>query len=508
MTELLRAAGIEMRYGATHALKGVDFVVETGKVAVLIGENGAGKSTLMRIIAGVETPTGGELLLDGEPVRLGSVREAARAGIGMVHQELNLCPNLTVAENIFLAHGPQGETALLDKAAERAAARDLLARLGQSIDPDRPVGALSIGEQQIVEIAKALAEKCRILIFDEPTSALSEAEVEILFKVIADLKAGGVGVVYISHRLEELLRVGDTVTILRDGRIVAHRNAAEASVNWIVEQMLGEEGQLGRIAAHRVEGPPVLSIEHVSRARDAGSAALDDVSLSIGTGAVVAIYGLLGSGRTELLETAFGARRPGAGRVLLRGEDVTRLSIADRAVRGVHFVSEDRKAQGLFANLSVRGNMALSDLARYATRGLLSQVREEREVGAMIARLGVKTASAEAAIGSLSGGNQQKALIGRALLPGPAALLLDEPSRGVDVGARAEIFATIAQLADDGLAVVLTTSDVIEALAVADRIVVMSGGRVTLDMPAAQATETMLIRAANAQAGAVPEITG
>lgn len=508
MAAMLRAEGIVKRYGATVALKGVDFAVEAGKVAVLIGENGAGKSTLMRIIAGVEAPTAGEIFLNGEPIRLESVRDAARLGIGMVHQELNLCHNLTVAENVFLTRGPGGKGVLLDRAAESAAARDILARLGQDIDPERLVETLSVGEQQIVEIAKALAEDARILIFDEPTSALSEAEVEVLFKVIGDLKQSGVGVVYISHRLEELLRVGDTITILRDGEIVARSTAAQASIGWIIEQMLGAEGKLERTGGELAEGEPVLALDGISLRREAGGAALHDVSASFGCGAVVAIYGLLGSGRTEALEVAFGARPASAGRVVFRGRDITALSIADRAERGLLFVSEDRKAQGLFDNLSVRGNMALSDLARFATRGLLSRVREDSAVATMIARLGVKTASAEAPISSLSGGNQQKVLIGRALMPGPAALLLDEPSRGIDVGARAELFATIRRLAADGLAVVFTTSDVLEALAIADRILVIAGGRIALDIPAAQATEADLIRAANASSDAMAETAG
>ncbi|MCY1670250.1 sugar ABC transporter ATP-binding protein [Novosphingobium sp. SL115] len=502
MTALMQARSIVKTYGATQALKGVDFAVEAGKVNVLIGENGAGKSTLMRILAGVEQPTRGELLVDGAPVQLPSVREAAQHGIGMVHQELNLCPNLSVAENIFLLRGPDGGRLLLDRAAEQAAAAKLLQRLGQDIDPARTVGLLSVGEQQIVEIAKALAEDCRVLIFDEPTSALSDAEVDVLFRVIGDLKRSGVGIVYISHKLEELLRVGDTITILRDGEVVARADADEASVAWIVEHMLGSTGKLERADFAFTEGPVVLSVEGATLPRSSGGAALYGVDMEFGAGAVVAIYGLLGSGRTEAMEVAFGARQPASGVVRLKGEDITALSIAQRVKRGLLFVSEDRKAQGIFANFSVGANMGLSDLARFAARGVLSPLRERGAIAGMISRLGVKTASAEASIGSLSGGNQQKVLIGRALMPGPAALLLDEPSRGIDVGARAEVFRTIRALAADGLAVIFTSSDVLEALAIADRIIVMSGGRVTLNVLARDASEQMLIAAANASSQA------
>ncbi|NOW47461.1 erythritol transport system ATP-binding protein [Novosphingobium sp. SG751A] len=500
MAELMRASGVKKRYGGVTALHGVDFAVEAGRVSVLIGENGAGKSTLMRILAGIETPSEGEVYIDGEPVRMNGARDAAARGIGMVHQELNLCPNLSVAENIFLLGSRK---ALLDRPREREKARALLARLRQNIDPDRRVATLSIGEQQIVEIAKALAEECRVLILDEPTSALSEAEVEVLFDVIGDLKRSGVGIVYISHRLEELLRVGDSITVMRDGRIVARAEAADTSVGWIIEQMLGEEGRLERADTPAPEeGETVLAISHVSRPRDRTSAALHDISMEARGGGIVALYGLLGSGRTELMEVAFGARAASDGTITLKGEDITRLSIAQRVKRGLLFVSEDRKAQGLFANLDVGRNMAVSDLASFAQKGVIRNASEQGAVGRMISRLGVKTASARTAITALSGGNQQKALIGRALMPGPAALLLDEPTRGIDVGARSEVFATIRQLAADGLAVVFSTSDVLEALAVAERVIVIAKGRIILDIPVAQATEARLIRAANAAAAA------
>jgi erythritol transport system ATP-binding protein len=496
MTALLSASGVVKRYGGITALHGVDFAVHPGQVHVLIGENGAGKSTLMRILAGIETPSEGSLSIDGGQVQLTGVRDAARRGISMVHQELNLCPNLTVTENIFLLGSG---SLLLNRDQERDAARGLLARLRQAIDPDRRVDTLSIGEQQIVEIAKALAEECRVLILDEPTSALSEAEVEVLFEVIGDLKRAGVGVVYISHRLEELLRVGDAITIMRDGRIVAHRPAREASVGWIIEQMLGENGRPEREARPPCAGgAPVLTLSGIARGRDRAGAALDDVDLEACSGSILAIYGLLGSGRTELMEVAFGARRAERGTVTLAGQDITALSIAQRVEKGLLFVSEDRKAQGLFPNLDVGRNMVLSDLARFA-RGCVMQSRKEvHAIGQMIARLGVKAATPQVAITSLSGGNQQKALIGRALMPGPCALLLDEPTRGVDVGARAEVFSRIRQLAQDGLGVVFTTSDVLEALAIADRIVVIAKGRITLDVAADQANEAMLIGAANA----------
>lgn len=500
MTAILHAQGVGKRYGGVVALAGVDFAVEAGAVNVLIGENGAGKSTLMRILAGVEQPGEGVLLFDGSPVAFASVRDAAARGIAIVHQELNLCPNLSVAENIFLTRTVAGKGPLLDKAGERRAARALLDSLDQKFDPDTPVSALRVGQRQVVEIAKALAGDCRVLILDEPTSALSAAEVETLFATIGKLRSAGVAIVYISHRLEELLRIGDRITVMRDGRIVDTAPVAHASLPWIVERMLGDAGRIERADMPAAPGPVVLSLEGLSQARSDGAAPLDCVSADFRAGEITAIYGLLGAGRTELFEAVCGARSLAAGSVRLKGVPLDRLDIADRVARGVLLVPEDRQGEGLFANLSVGGNIGLADLVRFTRAGLISRSREIKAIDWMLRRLTVKAPSAEAPIGALSGGNQQKVVIGRTLMPGPAALLLDEPTRGIDVGARAEIFATMQQLAAEGMALIFSTSDQAEARTVADRILVMANGRITLDVPAADADETLLIQAANAAA--------
>lgn len=492
---LLSARTIAKSYGATAALRGVDFDVRGGAVNVLIGENGAGKSTLMRVLAGVEPPDSGEILLDGAPINLRSVRDAARQGVGIVFQELNLCPNLTVVENIFLGRN-LGLVGTIDHAAERRRADEALARLGATFTADTPVSALSIGQQQIVEIARVLVEDVRVLILDEPTSALSEEEVAHLFAVIGELKRHGVGVVYISHRLEELMRIGDFITVMRDGAVVASVPIGQASVPWIVETMLGEAVAAPVGAAPREGGEVVLALRDVVVRRGDGARLVDTVSADFRAGEVVAIYGLLGAGRTELFEYAFGLRR-GEGGVRLKGESIERLPAADRVARRLLMVPEDRQREGLFPNLSVGGNLGLSNLARFARLGFIAKAVEDRSVGAMIARLGVKTQSAKTPIGALSGGNQQKVVIGRCLLRDPVALLLDEPTRGIDIGARAEVFAAMRALAAEGLAVVFTTSDMLEALSIADRILVMSKGRLTADLPAAQADEGLLVRAAN-----------
>jgi erythritol transport system ATP-binding protein len=492
---LLSARGVTKAYGATQALRGVDFDVRGGAVNVLIGENGAGKSTLMRILAGVEQPDGGELALAGAPVRLRSIRDAARQGIGIVFQELNLCPNLTVVENIFLGRNLRTGLAI-DHAAERRKADEALARLGATFGGDTPVSALSIGQQQIVEIARVLVEDVRVLIMDEPTSALSEEEVASLFAVIGELKRQGVGVVYISHRLEELMRIGDLITVMRDGAVVASAPVAQASVPWIIEAMLGEAAAGPARPAPRAAGEVVLSLNDVVVQRGDGARLVDGVSADFRAGEVVAIYGLLGAGRTELFEYAFGLRR-GVGAVRLAGEAIEKRSTAERVERRLLMVPEDRQRAGLFQNLTVGGNLGLSTIGRLSRLGVVSGGAEAGAVRTMISRLGVKTPSGATPIGALSGGNQQKVVIGRCLLCDPLALLLDEPARGVDIGARAEVFAAMRALAADGLAVVFATSDMLEALGVADRILVLSKGRLTADLPAAEADEGRLVRAAN-----------
>jgi erythritol transport system ATP-binding protein len=496
---VLRAEKIGKTYGGVVALDEVDFDVHAGAVNVLIGENGAGKSTLMKILAGVEQPTSGQLLLDGQPVRFASVRQAAAAGVGIVFQELNLCPNLTVTQNIFLGRDLTRAPGVLDPSGERAKARALLWRLTRAIDPDALVGDLRVGEQQIVEIAKALVEDARVLILDEPTSALSAAEVEVLFGVIGELKQAGVAVIYISHRLEELMRIGDHVTVLRDGRLQASRPASEASVAWIIEQMLGDKVRDQSRDAGRPAGGVVLTVEGLRVPRPGGGWLVENVSARFRAGEVTALYGLLGAGRTELLEALCGARLS-QGSVVLAGEEISGLSLADRCERRLRFAPEDRQRDALFHNLSVGGNLGLSSLLAFASRGVIGGRRERSAVDAMMARLGVKAASAQAPIGSLSGGNQQKVVIGRCLMTDPLVLLLDEPSRGVDVGARGEVFDTMRALAAQGMAVVFATSDLLEARAAADRVLVMANGRLTADLMIDQASEEVLVAASNGAA--------
>lgn len=494
---ILKAEGVGKVFPGTIALQEVDFEVRRGAVNVLVGENGAGKSTLMKILAGATEPSTGRLLLRGQQVSFQSVRDAAQKGIGIIYQELNLCPNLSVAENLSLIDPPTRFGFDIDRTRQAERAKTLLARLEHPIDPNRLVDDLRIGQQQIVEIAKALAADVDVLIMDEPTSALSAVEVEMLFKVIRDLKAHGVAIIYISHRLEEIMRIGDYITVLRDGRRQADALVKDISVDWIIERMVGStklalQGKAGQL------GEDALTVQGLSLPRAAGGFFVDHVDLSVRAGEIVCLYGLLGAGRSELFECLMGLQRQSIGRIEVGGRDLSGLSIPDRIKRGLVLVPEDRQRDGLVQTLSVRANLTLANLRRFTRLFSLNATDERSEARDMIKRMTIKVSSAEVEVTALSGGNQQKVVIGKSLMTGPSVILLDEPSRGVDVGAKAEIFRVMRQLSDAGLAVVFSTSDLKEALGYADRIVVMSRGQISAEYARDQATEAALVEASTA----------
>jgi erythritol transport system ATP-binding protein len=459
---VLAARNVAKSYGNIHALKGVNFDIHRGKVTTLFGENGAGKSTLMKVLSGVVTPTSGDIILDGAHVTFHSSTDARDRGISIIHQELSLAPNLSVRDNIFMG-------------------RKLMADLNEDIDPLTRVEELRLGQQQIVEIARALSVDSRILIMDEPTSALSAAEVEVLFKVIRDLKARGVSIVYISHHLEEALQITDYAVVLRDGTMTATAEAKDIDLEWIVRNMVGENFDLGSPPAGYEFGEVALSINGVSVADASGSgySVVDRLSLDVRAGEIVCIYGLMGAGRTELLECVAGRLPMTGGRIVLEGTDVSRLSIADRIERGLALVPEDRQRDGLVQTMSVGANLSLASIATFVKAMLLSSSREDALIDQSIRNVRIKTSGGDAAIGSLSGGNQQKVVIGKILATRPRAILLDEPSRGIDVGAKAEVFRLLAERAAQGLAVVFSTSEVSECLSIAHRIIVMRKGRIS-----------------------------
>ncbi|GAA2865467.1 sugar ABC transporter ATP-binding protein [Streptosporangium fragile] len=477
---ILRACDVTKVYGGTHALKGVDFDVAPGRVTALFGENGAGKSTLMKILSGIEHPTTGHVELDGRPVALVSSRDAADQGIAIIHQELSLCPNLSIQDNLFLAREVPGGLGSIDRRAQRATTRAILSNLEEDLDPDQLVGDLRLGQQQVVEIARALLQEARVLIMDEPTSALTAPEVEVLFRVIRELTGNGVAVVYISHHLDEALEIADDVVVLRDGRLVATADAAEVDIGWIVEQMVGRDQDA--LFPHRTPalGEELLTVRDLVVADPANPdrLAIDRLSLSVRQGEIVGIYGLMGSGRTELLETLAGRVPALSGEILLSGAPLEDAGIRRRIEQGVVLVPEDRQRDGLVQTMSVGENLSLASLAKFVRRLFVSRDRERDAVERMISDVTVKTDGAGAAIGSLSGGNQQKVVIGKALLTDPRVLLLDDPSRGVDVGAKADVFELMAAQARRGLAVLFTTSDAEEALHIPDRLLVLVRGTV------------------------------
>jgi erythritol transport system ATP-binding protein len=495
---VVRCDGIGKLFPGTVALSDVDFEVRAGAVHVLVGENGAGKSTLMKILAGVQRPTSGRLLVDGAEVELHSTHDAERLGIGIIHQELNLCPNLSVSDNIYLGREIV-RAGRIDRVAQRHGAAAVIARLGHDLDPDASVGDLAIGQQQIVEIAKAINQELRVLIMDEPTSALSSAEVAELFAVIRDLTASGVAVIYISHRLEETLEIGDHFTVLRDGKRVAGAPTDEIDIGWIIKMMVGKDPTALFTRLDGAVGDEILRVEDLCLIRG-GRYVVDHVSFAAHAGEVVGIYGLMGAGRSELFECLAGRHDDAFGRIYLNGEPLDTADIGERIEAGIVLAPEDRQRDGLVQTLSVADNMLLASLGEYLGTAVpvLRPARQREAVATQIDELRVRVASPSQVITSLSGGNQQKVVLAKALLTSPTVLLLDEPGRGIDVNAKAEIFGLMSRMAAEGYGVVFISSELKEVLAMADRVLVMSDGRLTADLASADATEELLVRASAA----------
>ncbi|MFC3629782.1 sugar ABC transporter ATP-binding protein [Paracoccus angustae] len=487
---VLAARNVAKSYGSVHALKGVNFDIHRGQVTTLFGENGAGKSTLMKILSGVIQPTSGQIVLDGRPVVFANANEARDRGISIIHQELSLAPNLSVRDNIFMGRelrGPMG----VDFAEEERQVRALMEELEEEIDPLTPVEELRLGQQQIVEIARALSVDSRILIMDEPTSALSASEVEVLFKVIRDLTAKGVSIVYISHHLEEALTITDHAVVLRDGTMTAYAPRADIDLDWIVRNMVGENYDLGSPPDSDKRGV-ALSIRNLSVPDATGKDLVRDLSLDLRAGEIVCIYGLMGAGRTELLETCAGRLRASGGEIVLEGQEISHLSIAERIARGLALVPEDRQRDGLVQTMSVGQNLSLASIRNF-TRGLFTSSRAERTlIEDSIRSVTVKTSGGGAPIGSLSGGNQQKVVIGKMLATRPKVIMLDEPSRGIDIGAKAEVFRLLAEGARQGLAVLYSTSEVSECLSIAHRIIVMHKGRISAEFDSTVTKEKIM----------------
>ncbi|WP_062016989.1 sugar ABC transporter ATP-binding protein [Aureimonas sp. AU4] len=500
---LLRLEGVSKRYGATLALNDVHLELRAGEVHALMGENGAGKSTLMKILAGNVERDSGKILVDGREVEIRSPRDARAHGIAIIHQELNTVPGMTVAENLSLGAEPRTRFGTLDRRRALREAREKLARIGAAIDPRRPLGSLSIGMQQMVEIARAVSEDARILVLDEPTAALSRAEAQALYALIGQMRAAGVGMVYISHRMEEVWQLADRVTVFRDGTHVGTGTMSELAPADVVRMMVGRP--VADLYHHepRRPGEPVLDVAQLE------GNGIGPVSFRVHAGEVVCMAGLIGSGRTEVARLLFGADRRSGGEVRLGGR-LSRPADPHEAIRdGLGFVPEDRKSQGLFLDHSVEANVAISTLRRFAPGGVVRAGKAREAVLEQMRRLRLRLNALALPVRALSGGNQQKAALARWLLRDSAVLILDEPTRGVDIGAKREIYEVVDGLARAGKAVLVVSSDLPEAIGISDRLLVMRGGRIVKELRSSDTSEEeVMLHATGAAARTHPDIQG
>jgi rhamnose transport system ATP-binding protein len=481
---LLEVKGLEKSFPGVKALSGVTFDVRAGETHALLGENGAGKSTLIKIVSGVYHPDAGEILIDGRAVRFATPEDAKRAGVATIYQELLLFPELTVAENIFLGHAPLAAGGRIDWATMRQRAEALLASLEiDDLAADEIVGALSVGHRQRVEILRALSHDARILIMDEPTAALTEADVRRLFDIVRKLKARGVGIVYISHRLDEIFEIADRVTVLRDGAYVGEREVAATNSAELVQMMVGRriDNLFPKVAVPI--GEPVLEARGLRR-----EPTTRDVSLTVRAGEIVGLAGLVGSGRSELAQVLFGITPAEHGEIRLHGKAVSIDSPEAARARGVAYVPEDRGVQGLVRPMSVLHNVSLAALGALSRAGIIDRAAERRLADASVKRFSVKTSSVDEVAGRLSGGNQQKIVLGKWLANNPKLLILDEPTRGIDVGAKAEIHRLMCELAGEGVAILMISSELPEVLGMSDRVLVMREGRLVAEFDRAHAT--------------------
>ena len=508
---IMQARDITKVYPGTTALKNVGFDVIPGQVNVLIGENGAGKSTLMKILAGIEKPTKGTVYLEGEEVSFHNTRDASSRGVSIIHQELNMFSDMRVVDNMFAGNEISGLGILIDRKAQAKKAKEVLARLQQPIDPDEMMRNLRVGQQQVVEIAKTMLQReLKVLIMDEPTSSLSNVEVEALFRLIEDLKTQGIAIIYISHRLEEIIRIGDVVTILRDGERVANARVEDIDIRWIVEKMVGHSAVTIEKPPYRGEKKELLRVENYCLPRLGGGYTVDHVSFSLYKGEVLGIYGLMGAGRTELVESLMGLHTEATGSMVLDGEVVEKPHVSQQIVRGMVLVPEDRQKDGLVQTMSISDNLSLTSIPRFTQHGVIQKHACKSAVDEVVLNMQVKVSDVRHLITSLSGGNQQKVVIGKCVMAKAKVFIMDEPSRGIDVGAKTDIFRIMRNFAAGGMGVIFVGSELKEILSVCDRVLVMSNGSLTADLSGNEMNEENLVKASAAalHTGKTPNLKG
>jgi ABC-type sugar transport system ATPase subunit len=489
---LLRTQAINKSFPGVKALVDVDFDLRRGEVHAILGENGAGKSTLIKILGGVYQRDSGQVLLEDRPLDLRSPRQAQLAGIRVIHQELNLLPLLSVAENIFLGNYIRGRIpGTVDQAAMNDRAGELLERLGLDLDVKTKVGRLSAGEQQLVEIAQAFTTELSVLIMDEPTGALNETEAQTLFELLRVMTARGIGIIYITHRIAEVFRIADRVTVLRDGLRVGTLPVSEASSDQLVQMMVGRSLDEMYPRSWSEVGEPILEARNLS-----SQDALKDINLTLHAGEILGVYGLMGSGRSRLANLLFGAIPASSGEILVRGKSVRLRSPTDARRAGIGYLPVERKTEGLVLPLTLRKNITLASLDRYARGPFIDEKSEQRGARHWSEALRIRAPSIEVNIGGLSGGNQQKAVVARWLDAQASILIMNEPTRGIDVGAKVEIYALMDELCHRGVGILMFSSEMLELLAIANRILVMSRGQITAEFAHGKPSQEDLMRSA------------
>ncbi|MFY9902517.1 MAG: sugar ABC transporter ATP-binding protein [Trichococcus sp.] len=483
--------GITKSFGTNYVLRGVDFTIKAGEVHALMGENGAGKSTLMNILTGLHKPDAGEILIDGTPKQFDSPKEAEKFGLSFIHQEMNTWPEMTVVENLFLGNEIQNAIGWIDNKKMRALATETFRELGVTLDLDEEVKNLSVGQQQMIEIAKSLLSDGEVIIMDEPTAALTEREIEVLFRIIQNLKQKNVAIIYISHRMEEIFKISDRITVMRDGVSVDTKRTADTSNDEVVRKMVGRDLADYYPAKTSKIGPIVFEAKKLSSERK-----FQDVSFQVKAGEIVGFSGLMGAGRTEIMRSIFGIDPLDGGEMYLEDKKITISNPNDAIRQGIGFLTENRKEEGLILDYSISENISLPSIDGFRKNGLIDTQAEKAFVELLMQRLQVKSEGSDDIVSGLSGGNQQKVVLAKWIGIGSKVLILDEPTRGVDVGAKREIYQLMNELADRGVAIIMVSSDLPEVLGVSDRIVVVHEGKISGELQRGEATEEKIMKLA------------